>query len=178
MEAAVFKDRSKDFPLPKSDSQSLRPSSQNGFHSARIQIPDIEMMIEQSASSSTEYTSLKDLLQAAGTAMSPTPSSSWHEIPIRNPLVKHAAMAYLQPMSTPTTSFGDRGGFLGRLKETWLCGCGGEYGCFGWLCDVVSRMVKEVFGELVLDRRKITDSAEEEEEDYDDEEDEDDEKVD
>ncbi|GMN38224.1 hypothetical protein TIFTF001_007456 [Ficus carica] len=178
MEATEFKDPKMEFfSPPKSGSQSPRFSPpQNGFYSPRFWIQDLEMTAVQS--SSVEYTSLKDILPSASAsaspaavAMSPTPSSSWHEIPIRNPLVKHAAMAYLQPMSTPTTSFGDKGGLLGKLKAMCFCH-GGEYGCVGWLYDVVWRTVKEVFGELVLDRRR--DSEEEDE----DEEDEDDDKVD
>lgn len=115
----------------------------NGFVSSS-KISDIEMITIQSIS----YTSLRDLLPissspAAITSSSPTThNSSWHdEIPIKNPLVKHAALAYLQPMSSPP-EVGEKG-FLGRFKES--CCCSRECGCFLWLYDVVWRNVKEAF---------------------------------
>ena len=108
----------------------------NGFSSS--QISDIEMINIQSVS----YTSLKDLLPISPPGItSPTQNSSWHEIPIKNPLVKHAALAYLQPMSSPT-EVGEKGLF-GRLKER----CYGECGCVLWIYDVVWRNVKELFSE-------------------------------
>ncbi|KAK6916759.1 hypothetical protein RJ641_019620 [Dillenia turbinata] len=65
---------------------------------------DIEMVALQTLS----YTSLKDLLPASPPMGIPSPPytrhGSWHEIPIKNPLVKHAAWAYLQPMSTSQVS--------------------------------------------------------------------------
>ena len=108
----------------------------NGFSSS--QISDIEMINIQSVS----YTSLKDLLPISPPGItSPTQNSSWHEIPIKNPLVKHAALAYLQPMSSPP-EVGEKGLF-GRLKER----CCGECGCVLWLFDVVWRKIKEAFWE-------------------------------
>ncbi|XP_022726286.1 uncharacterized protein LOC111282462 [Durio zibethinus] len=108
----------------------------NGFSSS--QVSDIEMITMQSVS----YTSLKDLLPTQTPAIaSPTHNSSWHEIPIKNPLVKHAALAYLLPMSSPP-EVGEKGLF-GRLKER----CCGECGCVLWLYDVVWRSVKEAFWE-------------------------------
>ncbi|XWS62616.1 hypothetical protein CRYUN_Cryun06bG0026400 [Craigia yunnanensis] len=108
----------------------------NGFISS--QISDIEMITIQSVS----YTSLKDLLPMSPPAItSPTHNSSWHEIPIKNPLVKHAALAYLQPMSSPP-DVGEKGLF-GRLKER----CCVECGCVLWLFDVVWRKIKEAFWE-------------------------------
>nr|XP_043632679.1 cell wall integrity and stress response component 4-like [Erigeron canadensis] len=57
------------------------------------------------------YTSLRDILPSTTSAiMSPTPPSfavhSGYEISIRNRLVKQAAWAYLQPMSTSPDSGG------------------------------------------------------------------------
>ncbi|OAY37407.1 hypothetical protein MANES_11G099100v8 [Manihot esculenta] len=86
------------------------------------------------------YTSLKDLLPLSPpTIASPTHNSSWYEIPIKNPLVKQAALAYLQPMSN-TPEVGDKG-FFERLREI-ICG---EYGCFGWMNDVVFKCLTEAF---------------------------------
>ncbi|XWS40234.1 hypothetical protein CRYUN_Cryun18bG0122700 [Craigia yunnanensis] len=97
---------------------------------------------------SVTYTSLKDLLPTSPPAItSPTHNSSWHEIPIKNPLVKHAALAYLQPMSSPT-EVGEKGLF-GRLKER----CYGECGCVLWIYDVVWRNVKEAFSERREEKR-------------------------
>ncbi|GMJ03587.1 hypothetical protein like AT3G52520 [Hibiscus trionum] len=114
--------------------------------SGSSQFSNVEMITIQSGS----YISLRDLLPlassttaiislttsaAAGTAN----NSSWHEIPIKNPLVKHAALAYLQPVGSPPAS-GEKGLF-GRLKEM----CRRECGCVMWIFDVVLRSVKEMF---------------------------------
>ncbi|XVF67975.1 hypothetical protein PTKIN_Ptkin10aG0165200 [Pterospermum kingtungense] len=96
---------------------------------------------------SVSYTSLKDLLpttssSAAGAIItSPTHNSSWHEIPIKNPLVKQAALAYLQPMATPP-EVGEKGIFE-RLKERCCCECG----CLSWIYDVVWRNLEQVFSQ-------------------------------
>ncbi|KAF9684528.1 hypothetical protein SADUNF_Sadunf04G0127400 [Salix dunnii] len=95
--------------------------------------PNIEMIQIQPLT----YTSLRDLLPS-----SPPPpcllsstqrSSSWKEISIKNPLVKHAARAYLQPMSTPDV---DNRGLFQRLKD--------QCGCIRWFNDIVLKplMVK------------------------------------
>ncbi|KDP33288.1 hypothetical protein JCGZ_13075 [Jatropha curcas] len=91
---------------------------------------------------SVTYTSLKDLLPASPpTISSPTQhNSSWNEIPIKNPLVKQAALAYLQPMSSPP-EIGDKGLF-GRLRDA----CYVECGCFEWFNDVVLMGITEIFG--------------------------------
>lgn len=112
----------------------------NGFDNNSIttgfQISDIEMIKLQPAT----YTSLKDLLPASPPSIiSPSYNSSWSEIPIKNPLVKHAALAYLQPMSSPPEA-GDKG-LLGKLRDSFCCQCE----CFSWINDVVFRSVKEVF---------------------------------
>ncbi|XP_042982812.1 uncharacterized protein LOC122312322 [Carya illinoinensis] len=101
----------------------------DGFKSPELPISNLELISMQY--SWPEYTSLKDLLPERRNY------SSWYgEIPIKNPLVKHAALAYLQPaMTTPLREKG----FFGRLREQCLC----QSGCFGvftWLCEAVSRI--------------------------------------
>ncbi|KAL9362935.1 hypothetical protein Peur_045720 [Populus x canadensis] len=92
-------------------SSILPPSHLNGTTLSPL---DISLL---SLKSSSSYTSLKDLLPSA-TVNSPTSSNSTttspYEISIRNRLVKHAAWAYLQPMSPSADSSGH---FLRRL---WL----------------------------------------------------------
>ncbi|XP_062081548.1 uncharacterized protein LOC133787698 [Humulus lupulus] len=117
----------------------------NGFKTPELQIPDIEMATATVTGHFVEYTSLKDLLPSSSSSpaiMSPTPTSSWHEIPIKNPLVKHAAMAYLQPMSIRPEI--ESKGLLGKLKEK--CLCGGAWGCFEGLGDVFLETVREALG--------------------------------
>ncbi|KAI3441189.1 uncharacterized protein J3R85_002433 [Psidium guajava] len=113
----------------------------NGFATAaQLEISDIEMIAFQSVT----YTSLRDLLPASPpppSGASATNNSSWYEIPIKNPLVKHAALAYLQPMSSPP-EVGEKG-LLGKLKDS--CGC------FCWLGDILSRVLREVFGSFHCD---------------------------
>lgn len=51
-----------------------------------------------------EYTSLRDILPdnpRPPPIVAPANSSSWDEIPIKNPLVKQAALAYLHATPTP-----------------------------------------------------------------------------
>ncbi|KAJ8630522.1 hypothetical protein MRB53_023845 [Persea americana] len=52
------------------------------------------------------YTSLRDLLLSSPRPSPCAISVSCHDITIRNRLVKHAAWAYLQPMSRPMRSNG------------------------------------------------------------------------
>ncbi|GMI88045.1 hypothetical protein HRI_002473800 [Hibiscus trionum] len=133
----------------------------NAFGSSD-QVSDIEMMKIQSVS----YTSLKDLLSSPTSVQtgisSPTTArnnnynnwSCWNEeIPIKNPLVKHAALAYLQPMSSPTATV-EKGSF-GGLRGM----CCRESGCFFWLYGVVWRDVKEASRES---REEVYDSCEDE----------------
>ncbi|KAL6497931.1 hypothetical protein OROHE_026777 [Orobanche hederae] len=98
-------------------------------------------------SRSNSYTSLKDLLpDSPPSTAAPAPSTainrgdSWREIPIKDPLLQHAAWAYLQPMTTAE-----------RSENEWrwnrfLDNCCGLLGCFndvvlvvfgvgGWLPD-------------------------------------------
>lgn len=151
-------------PNPNSNHHSHSPSFllPNGF--GEIEISDIEMITIQTVT----YTSLKDLLPASPpTIMSPTQNSSWHEIPIKNPLVKHAALAYLQPMSTPP-EVGDKG-LLRMLREKCLCGGENGLGCFAWLGDVVLSGVRDVFGGVCRNGCEIGDEEDEDDEEDDDE---------
>ncbi|CAI9280253.1 unnamed protein product [Lactuca saligna] len=68
----------------------------------------------------TSYTSLKDLLSSATPSPVDSPTKfkridSWREIPIKDPLLQHAAWAYLQPMSSEPDS--DRRCCFGKLKD-------------------------------------------------------------
>ncbi|KAK9070861.1 hypothetical protein SSX86_009429 [Deinandra increscens subsp. villosa] len=85
---------------------------------------DIEMISVDSLSS---YTSLKDILRVTSPPSSPVDSptkfkriNSWREIQIKDPLLQHAAWAYLQPMSSEPDSDDDRCCFR-KLKD---CFCG------------------------------------------------------
>ncbi|KAL8188677.1 hypothetical protein R6Q57_029697 [Mikania cordata] len=83
---------------------------------------DMEMISIESLSS---YTSLKDVLRETyhpSPVDSPTKFKriqSWKEIPIKDPLLQHAAWAYLQPISSEPDS-DDRSCFW-KLKD---CFCG------------------------------------------------------
>ncbi|KAK4340495.1 hypothetical protein RND71_041957 [Anisodus tanguticus] len=86
---------------------------------------------------SLTYTSLKDLLPASSPAiLSPTNGRkySWREIPMKDPLLQHAAWAYLQPGEIPEV---DRS-FSEKVKEK----CFGMFDCFN---DVVFVMFRRLF---------------------------------
>ncbi|KAE8692627.1 Amino acid permease family protein [Hibiscus syriacus] len=120
-------------------SSSLSFLSHNGFGSS--QFSDVETTTVKSDGS---YTSLRDLLPRGSsspvmcslTTSTTADNSSWIEIPIKNPLLKHAALAYLQPVGNLPPAA--EKGFLGGLKER----CCRECGCILWIFDVVSRNVK------------------------------------
>ncbi|WCJ39926.1 hypothetical protein M5689_020873 [Euphorbia peplus] len=102
------------------------------------QISDKEITPSQSGSS---YTSLKDILPTSPPTSSSSTlhNSSWHEIPIKNHLVKQAALAYLQPAcSLPEVG---RRGCFGRLKDTFTEECG----CLFWLNGVVVKSFRDIF---------------------------------
>lgn len=91
--------------------------NQNGIVSPPPQPLDLELV---SFKNSLAYTSLRDLIPSSpgGLIHSPTAASavnSGYEISIRNRLVKQAAWAYLQPMSSSPGSVGTN--FFHRL---WL----------------------------------------------------------
>ncbi|KAK8370668.1 hypothetical protein V6Z11_A01G190000 [Gossypium hirsutum] len=70
----------------------------NGFNSSD-QISDIELIS----------------IQSPGISSASNNNSSCNEISIKNPLVKHAALAYLKPMLSPTEMV-ERGSF-GKIKR-------------------------------------------------------------
>ncbi|PON70074.1 hypothetical protein PanWU01x14_082490 [Parasponia andersonii] len=95
---------------------------QNGSAASRPPPPTLDFVLisfKTSPPSSLSYTSLKDLIPSSisGAGInSPTAASaanSGYEISIRNRLVKQAAWAYLQPMSSSPSSDGAH--FLSRL---------------------------------------------------------------
>ncbi|KAF3441592.1 hypothetical protein FNV43_RR15507 [Rhamnella rubrinervis] len=98
-------------PLTHPITESLHSSSfpnQNGAMAPPPPPLDFELV---SLKSSLAYTSLKDLIPTSpgGFVNSPTAASaanSGYEISIRNRLVKQAAWAYLQPMSSSPGSSG------------------------------------------------------------------------
>ncbi|XP_011044047.1 PREDICTED: uncharacterized protein LOC105139343 [Populus euphratica] len=99
--------------------------------------------------SSLSYTSIKDLLPSA-TVNSPTSATSnttsTYEIPIRNRLVKQAAWAYLQPMSSSPDSSGTH--FLRRL---WLrlSAKNPITACFGFISVCVIPSITNAFDRIL-----------------------------
>lgn len=165
METAIIKDPNTDSPLNSSSYSHFL--THNGFNSLELQLPDMEMTTATTVVTvqSLSYTSLRDLLPSSSSSpgvMSPTPSSSWYEIPIKNPLVKHAAMAYLQPMSS-LPEIGSKGLFS-KLRDKCFCR-DGACGCFGWLSDVVLGTVRE-FWERTGSRKGEVEDDEDEDEDH------------
>ncbi|KAL8543363.1 hypothetical protein ACS0TY_004050 [Phlomoides rotata] len=83
------------------------------------------------------YTSMKDLLLSSPpSAASPT-SNSWQEIPIKDPLVQHAAWAYLQPM-VEARDEDDRWWRRLERKCCWLFSCFNDVVLVvfnGWFAD-------------------------------------------
>ncbi|MED6109132.1 hypothetical protein PIB30_030798 [Stylosanthes scabra] len=79
------------------------------------------------------YTSLRDimpLLQNNNRNSNNGNTSSWNNeisVNIKNPLLKQAAMSYLQPMTTSSDSIIPNRGFFHNLF-----GC---FGCFGCICS-------------------------------------------
>lgn len=151
------------FKKPNHDFAGHSPSflSHKGFTEPQLELSDIEMINMPSV----EYTSLRDILPDAplSTAiLSPVNNSSWYEVPIKNPLVKHAALAYLQPMSTPT-EVGNKG-FFDKLRGKCSCG-GGEVGCVEWLSGVVWKTIKK----FCTGSREIREPVDENSEDEEDE---------
>ncbi|KAL8142532.1 hypothetical protein V2J09_015564 [Rumex salicifolius] len=117
----------------------------------------------------TCYISLRDIIATTSSAttglatppMPESPSSrksSWDDIPIKNPLVKHAALAYLQPMSTPEEI--DNRSWIERTREILRRCCftadreddDVEVGCLGLLNGVVWLPIKKALGKI-LSRR-------------------------
>ncbi|KAL7237317.1 hypothetical protein ACSBR2_003581 [Camellia fascicularis] len=153
----------------KSEAKSFLIANGINHADSPIRMSDIEMVTIQSLS----YISLKDLLPVSPPLItSPTHYNrreSLREIPIKDPLVQHAAWAYLQPMSTAARQ-GD--------GQSWKEKCGGGgwwlFGCFGgFFNDVVWKTVKRLV--LVSEKNdNIEDEDEDEDEDGEEEEEEDD----
>ncbi|KAF7841328.1 uncharacterized protein G2W53_003626 [Senna tora] len=160
MEIPQIKDPSRDFlSNPRSSPFLLR----DGFSDPRLEVSDIEMITIPAV----KYTSLRDILPEQPSPLPAPPiaspaksSGSWNnEIPIKNPLVKQAALAYLQPMASPA-EVGDKSVF-DMVKEKCFCGEGGEWECFRWLNDVVfERIVK--FLVRLCEGRRIDEEEDEE----------------
>nr|POE68370.1 hypothetical protein CFP56_12544 [Quercus suber] len=101
------------------------PNHQNGTVSRPPPL-DYDELLSLKCSPPQTYTSLKDILPVSASnaaVSSPTPAStaavsSGYEISIRNRLVKQAAWAYLQPMSSSPGSSGPH--FLHRLWLSFL----------------------------------------------------------
>ncbi|KAK3193264.1 hypothetical protein Dsin_024574 [Dipteronia sinensis] len=140
-------DNNNDLSWLNSDSLLYNNVGGGGFHKgvySTAAVSDLDIM----ALRVSTYTSLKDLLPPpssprAGMTSPPAHNSSWHEIPIRNQLVKQAALAYLQPMSSPQPDAGDKGVF-GKLVDGcswWRRQCQ----CFSWIKDVLFKNLREVF---------------------------------
>ncbi|KAJ1436332.1 hypothetical protein SESBI_04364 [Sesbania bispinosa] len=92
------------------------------------------------------YTSLRDIVPHDPN------NASWNQIPIKNPLLKQAALAYLQPMSTPP-EIGNKT-FLDHLKEN--CFCGPQlFGCFRWLNAGFFNALLAAFVGFFCERRRI-----------------------
>lgn len=100
--------------------------------------------VELTAFESMGYTSLKDLMPVSPPcSVSPTGSwkESWREIPIKDPLLQHAAWAYLQPMAEARDGHGGRAFFFKRLEKD----CRGLLGC-------ISGVILVVFGSWFRER--------------------------
>uniref|UniRef100_A0A1J3GL91 Uncharacterized protein n=1 Tax=Noccaea caerulescens TaxID=107243 RepID=A0A1J3GL91_NOCCA len=117
----------------------------------------------------SKYTSLREILSVSTPPRPPPPPPtpppaspvkspgcrSDSEIPIRNPLVKQAALAYLQPMAGRPPGTVVEEGLFAKFKE--VC-CGGQCGCLEWLHGVVSMDLfstdEEDDSDLLMRRRK------------------------
>lgn len=143
----------------------------NGFPpsltATRAPSADIEMV----SFNGTAYISLRDLLPSSYPAPIAFPrppshdSAAWCEILIKNPLVKHAAIAYLQPMSSSTLAEAEGKGILGAIMDRCRCGCDvedeNEGCCLLWLGDVISRTARRAG--IGRDRPNDNDHKEEDE---------------
>ncbi|KAM3689632.1 hypothetical protein ACB094_09G060700 [Castanea mollissima] len=92
-------------------SSNTFPNYQNGTVPRPPPLDDDVLLSLKCSPPHQTYTSLKDILPVTAAVSSPTPAasaavSSGYEISIRNRLVKQAAWAYLQPMSSSPGSSG------------------------------------------------------------------------
>ncbi|KAL8150251.1 hypothetical protein V2J09_020059 [Rumex salicifolius] len=139
-------------------------------HSAKQ--TDIELITIQPNS----YTSLRDIIAASSAALggasspstAPASPTCWKstrdrdDVPIKNQLVKQAALAYLQPLSSSPSSTEGRSWpqrLKGNLNSCFAVDGEGEIGCIGPLDGVVLAAIKEAFGRflrafLTVERRE------------------------
>lgn len=92
------------------------------------------------ARTAVQYTSPRDIIPEhlmTPPIVSPSNSSSWNEIPIKNPLVKQAALAYVQASPTPHVA---KKGLFRMFKDKDFCTSRTE--C---LNGVISKAITEFF---------------------------------
>ncbi|XP_010246557.1 PREDICTED: uncharacterized protein LOC104589812 [Nelumbo nucifera] len=126
----------------------LSSSFPNGDKSSSLP-NDFELVSLQSQT----YTSLRDLMPSSPGAVVQSPtgpgSQSGYEISIKNRLVKQAAWAYLQPMSSPVDSSGRH--FFRRMWTKFS----GEYlrnsvsACIGFINRKIIPRITRVFDRLL-----------------------------
>lgn len=108
--------------MAKSSSTTLSHilSSSSSSSSIQSQTPKIQLLNLGSLSVKTAtYTSLRDVLPYSAAAVN-SPAANQYDVPIRNRLVKQAAWAYLQPMST-SPSGGPSGPHFFRRNRLATC---------------------------------------------------------
>lgn len=143
--------------IPTKLSVSLPSTCTNGFSAAGQPHHHNEFVLTETSSaaskgcSSLTYTSLKDLLPPfsfaainSPTAASSSAGRSCYEISIRNPLVKQAAWAYLQPMSASPGSSGPS--FIHRL---WLRLCSPVNSCLNLIGHHVISCIVRAFHQIL-----------------------------
>lgn len=103
-------------------------------HQNGVAPPQLDLdLLSTALKSSQAYTSLKDLLPAPAAGIGSPTAASGYEISIRNRLVKQAAWAYLQPMSSSPGSSGPTH-FLRRL-------CLRLSSCLAYLTQLLHRIL-------------------------------------
>ncbi|CAL1398099.1 unnamed protein product [Linum trigynum] len=115
--------------------------------------------------SSKAYTSIKNLLRTTSMLSPLCCSSSWEDIPLKDPLVKQAAWAYLQPMASTAGEDCGGGGFFGIFRRGMDNRSPVECGCLAWLNEIVVKG----FLELLSGKKRIEclpDDDEEENENF------------
>ncbi|VVA15424.1 PREDICTED: LOC107628603 isoform X1 [Prunus dulcis] len=137
--------------LPTKHLHGLHTSSfpaQKGDVSSRPPLPQLDLEL-LSLKGSESYTSLKDLLpssaspSAVNSPTAATAANSGYEISIRNRLVKQAAWAYLQPMSSTSGPSGPN--FLRRLCLK-LSPCP----CFSFFTHTLIPFLSQAFRRILL----------------------------
>ncbi|CAJ1967217.1 unnamed protein product [Sphenostylis stenocarpa] len=95
------------FPIPSSSSSGQNQTPIKPF-----------LNLDSLSVKTPSYTSLKDVLPYSAAAVN-SPAANHHQVSIRNRLVKQAAWAYLQPMSTSPS--GPSGPHLFRRNPVAAC---------------------------------------------------------